>query len=57
MSEPRPVENISNSTAGLAPSPKRRNDGSLKVVGERFQPVLTLQTFDGGFADSLQARM
>jgi len=30
------------------------NDGSLYILGERFQPVLTLEVFDRGFPEPLQ---
>ena len=46
MSEPGPVEKIANSPAGRAPSLVRSNDGALKPVGERFQPILTLEALD-----------
>jgi hypothetical protein len=57
MSEPGPVEKISNSPAGRAPSLVRRNDGALKPVGERFQPILALEALDGSFPKSLKVRL
>jgi hypothetical protein len=45
------VEEISNSPAGGAPGLKRGNDGSLHPVGERVQPILTLEAFDGRFPE------
>jgi hypothetical protein len=57
MSEPGPVEKISNSPAGRAPSLVRSNNGALKPVGERFQPILTLDALDGSFPKSLKVRL
>jgi hypothetical protein len=48
------VQKISNSAAGLAPGLKRGNDSSLHILGERFQPFLTLNVLDGGFPELLQ---
>jgi hypothetical protein len=48
------VEEISNSATGPPSCLVRGNDGSLKPIGERFQPILTLDPFDGGFPESLQ---
>jgi hypothetical protein len=48
MSQPRAVEEISNSPASRAPCLKRGNDRSLQPVRERFQPILMLEAFDGG---------
>src|SRR5437660_1401580 len=56
MSEPGPVEKISNSPAGYAPSLVYSNDGALKPVGERFQPSLTLEALDCSFPKSLKVR-
>jgi hypothetical protein len=33
---------------------KRGNDGSLYILGERFQPVLTLKVFDRGLSEPPQ---
>jgi hypothetical protein len=43
------VEKISHTPAGRAPSLEHSNDGALKPIGERFQPILTLEALDGSF--------